>query len=92
VAVVSQRFARKFFAGSDAVGRRIRLGGARSQAPWLTVVGVVPDVYSGDPESRATSASTCRSRRTTSPFVSLAVRTRGPPAPLAPPCATPSPR
>jgi putative ABC transport system permease protein len=44
VAIVNTSFARTHFAGVDAVGRqfkRIRPGG---QEPWLTVVGVVPDL------------------------------------------------
>ena len=53
IAVVSRRFAEKFFKDGDAIGRRIRLGGADSKAPWRTIVGVVPDVYSGDPEKPA---------------------------------------
>jgi predicted permease len=41
VAVVGEEFARRFWPGERAVGRRFRLG---SQAPWTTVVGVVGDV------------------------------------------------
>jgi putative ABC transport system permease protein len=38
--VVNEAFARKFFAGEDAVGKRIRLG---AEKPWMTVVGVIGD-------------------------------------------------
>ena len=41
--VVSASFARLYFAGRDAVGARIRIGG--QDAPWKTVAGVVSDVY-----------------------------------------------
>ncbi len=44
VAVVSKTFAEKFFHGEDPLGKRIRLGGAQSTAPWLSVIGVVGDV------------------------------------------------
>jgi len=43
--VVSRNFARKYFAGQSPVGRRFRFGGAESTQPWLTIVGVVPDVW-----------------------------------------------
>jgi predicted permease len=44
VAIVNASFAERFMAGGDPVGRRIRLG-RDSGAPWLTVVGVAPDLY-----------------------------------------------
>ncbi|HEU4629241.1 MAG TPA: ABC transporter permease [Gemmatimonadaceae bacterium] len=46
VAVVNARFARELL-GGEPLGRRVRLGDAHSKAPWVTVVGVVPDVHSG---------------------------------------------
>jgi putative ABC transport system permease protein len=42
VAVVSRRFAERFWPGSDAVGRRLRKPGAN--APWVEIVGVAGDV------------------------------------------------
>ncbi|HWA56231.1 MAG TPA: ABC transporter permease [Gemmatimonadales bacterium] len=45
VAVVTEGFVRKHFGGGSAVGRRIRIGGMESKEPWLTVVGVIPDVW-----------------------------------------------
>jgi predicted permease len=45
VAVVNQSFVEQFFQGEDPLGRQIRLGGAESEEPWLTVVGVAPDMY-----------------------------------------------
>jgi putative ABC transport system permease protein len=47
VVVVNAAFVKKYFKGTDAVGRRIRLGGSKSVAPWSTVVGVVGDMFSG---------------------------------------------
>ncbi len=46
VVVINETFARKFFTGEDPIGRRIRPGNRQSTAPWLTVVGIVPDVRS----------------------------------------------
>jgi putative ABC transport system permease protein len=39
--VVNQALARKIWPGADPIGKRIRL---KSDAPWLTVVGVVADI------------------------------------------------
>ncbi len=44
VAVVNRSFARRHFPGESPVGRRIRPGGLDEEGPWLTVVGVVPDL------------------------------------------------
>ena len=44
VAIVNESFARTHFPGVDPVGhqmKRIRPGG---KEPWLTIVGVVPDL------------------------------------------------
>jgi putative ABC transport system permease protein len=43
VAVVNTTLARRFFPGDDPVGKRIKLGGADSESPWRTIVGVVSD-------------------------------------------------
>lgn len=43
VAIVSESFAKKYYPSGDIIGRRIRRTG-NSALPWLTVVGVVPDV------------------------------------------------
>lgn len=41
--VVDRAWARRFFPGSSAVGKRFKEGGC-TQCPWTTVVGVVSDV------------------------------------------------
>jgi ABC-type antimicrobial peptide transport system permease subunit len=46
VAVISQEMARRYFTGTDPIGRRLRPGGPSSTAPWMTIVGVVGDVLS----------------------------------------------
>jgi putative ABC transport system permease protein len=43
VAIVSDSLARRLWPGVDPIGRRIRL--ARPNTPWLTVVGIVDNVY-----------------------------------------------
>lgn len=62
VAVVSRRFAERFFLGQDVLGRRIRLAerganfrpGSQLEAkagPWLTIVGVAGNVAQDSPAS-----------------------------------------
>jgi len=45
VVVVSEGLARRYFPGTEAIGRRIRLGSAASDREWLTIVGVMPTLY-----------------------------------------------
>jgi putative ABC transport system permease protein len=52
VVIVNDALAKKYFAGVDPVGRRLKVGGPERPIgpdnPWMTVVGVVGDVkYSG---------------------------------------------
>jgi putative ABC transport system permease protein len=44
VVIVSESTARQFWPGEDALGKRIKMGGFNSEAPWLSVVGIVRDV------------------------------------------------
>ena len=40
VAIVSERLAARYFPGQNPLGHRVRLGGANSHDPWLTIVGI----------------------------------------------------
>lgn len=44
VAVISETMARRFFAGEDPVGKKIKLANMKAEDPWFTIVGVVSDV------------------------------------------------
>jgi hypothetical protein len=44
VVVVNQRFAEKIWPGENAIGKRLRVVTDKSERPWLTVVGVVPNI------------------------------------------------
>ncbi|MEO8078461.1 MAG: ABC transporter permease, partial [Acidobacteriota bacterium] len=44
VAIVNQSFGRTHFPGLDPVGHRIKRIRPATQEPWLTIVGVVPDL------------------------------------------------
>lgn len=83
-AIVNQAFVAKYFNATDAVGRRIRLGASKSTAPWLTIVGVVPNTFSGDPESMRPPYIYVPFAQHHQNFVSMAVRTAGAPMSLTP--------
>ncbi|HXM69520.1 MAG TPA: ABC transporter permease, partial [Thermoanaerobaculia bacterium] len=44
VAVIDQATARRFWPDGQPLGMRLKLGGAESKNPWMTVVGVVGDI------------------------------------------------
>jgi putative ABC transport system permease protein len=54
VAIISQYMARRYWLGRSPLGKHIKWGRDNSQQPWLTIVGVVPDVQwswgDNDPE------------------------------------------
>ncbi len=44
VAIVNESFARAYFPRTDPLGRKIRRGKMDANSPWLTIVGLVPDL------------------------------------------------
>jgi putative ABC transport system permease protein len=46
--VINETFARQAWPQQDPLGRRIRAGDDTSQAPWMTVVGVIRDAHRSD--------------------------------------------
>jgi putative ABC transport system permease protein len=51
VAVINEEMARRYWPGETAIGRRFRVGGPASSAPWIEVVGVVGDMRRQGPEA-----------------------------------------
>jgi predicted permease len=49
-AIVNERFAAQMFEGEDPIGRRFRHIIGDRDTPWLTVVGVAPNIRQGDPQ------------------------------------------
>jgi len=47
VVIVNEKLAAVIWPGQDPVGKRLKLGGKGSAAPWLTVVGVIANVADG---------------------------------------------
>jgi putative ABC transport system permease protein len=54
VAIIDENMASTYWPDADPIGKRFKVGGANSDAPWLTVVGVVSNVkqYALDTNSR----------------------------------------
>jgi predicted permease len=77
VAIVNEEFVRRFFAGEDAIGRRIRIGGRESTEEWRTIVGVVPDMRVGGLNDEETpQAIYTPIAQGTARFMSVAARVR----------------
>jgi predicted permease len=78
VVVVNQRFVRQFFNGENALGHRIRFGDSRAQNErWMTIIGVVPETHSVDPEAPVPAVVYTPLAQRHANFVSLAVRAGG---------------
>jgi putative ABC transport system permease protein len=44
VVIVNQRLAEKIWPGEDALGKRLRLFDGKTPKPWITVVGIAPNI------------------------------------------------
>jgi len=50
--IATESLVKRFWSGSDPIGKRIKIGGLSSTRPWLTIVGVVHDLkYRGLPDN-----------------------------------------
>lgn len=86
VAVVSRGLAERFFPGESPVGKQIRLATPsvdEATIPWLTVVGVVGDIFHTPDDAMPWAVYTPLSQ-SDARFMSVAVRTRLQPLALAP--------
>jgi putative ABC transport system permease protein len=86
VVVINQAMARRYWGEEDPVGKRLRLGSSRaSNAPWVTVVGVVGSVrqsgLNSDPFPELYASFTQGNPRWARPRV-LFIRTTGDPLSL----------
>jgi putative ABC transport system permease protein len=82
--VVNQAFVTKYFTGTDAIGKRIRLGNSKSTQAWLTIVGVVPNTFSGDPENLRPPFIYLPLAQHHERFLSMVVHTTGAPMAITP--------
>ena len=74
VAVVNESFARKYFASESPLGKRVRVGDGRSTAPWRTIVGVVPDIFTGNTDSPWSPMMYVPLAQNRSSFLSMGIR------------------
>jgi putative ABC transport system permease protein len=85
VAIISREMARHFWPGESALGKRIRRG-TDPNKPWLTIVGVVGDVYDkaiGDRFGNTLYIPHAQSPISANPTVHLLVRTAVEPTSVA---------
>jgi putative ABC transport system permease protein len=84
VAIVNRSFQQKFFPDGDGVGARVQLGGADSDRPWLTIVGVVRDLHMSGPQNEEPAGLYRPLAQEAPRFMSIAARGRGPASALTP--------
>jgi putative ABC transport system permease protein len=85
VAIVNRSFAARHFSEGNAVGSRIRVGGDEGGEPWRTIVGVAPDLHmSGAEDAEPEGFYVPLAQDTGVRFMSIAARSTGVPAALAP--------
>lgn len=48
VAIINQTLASRYFADVSPIGRRVRVREGSADAPWLTIIGVAPDITHDD--------------------------------------------
>ncbi len=81
VAIVNERFASQMFEGQEPIGRRFRLLADERTRPWLTIIGVAPNVRQGNPQQTEPEAVIYQPfRQDPSRAVGLLVRTAIAPA------------
>jgi putative ABC transport system permease protein len=83
VTVISQSLAKTFFSTDDPIGQHIKVGGADSKNPWMTIVGVVGNVKMSWVENRPTYAFYRPYVQLARPYGSFALRTAGDPMAIA---------
>ena len=84
VVIVNKAFAQKFFKNASPIGRRIRIGQSKSTNPWLTIVGVSGDVFTGDQDQPIGPVIFQPFAQARTTFVYVSARTAGPPLNITP--------
>ncbi|HET8674882.1 MAG TPA: ABC transporter permease, partial [Blastocatellia bacterium] len=85
VCLVDETFARRFWPNEDPLGRRVKIGGSQSTAPWLTIVGVVAHVKHYGLNAQGREFIYFPYTQTPARQMFLAVRTEGDPSNLVGP-------
>jgi len=87
VAVANESFVRTFFPGGDALGKRIKKGRHDAAGPWITIIGVVPDMLMegiGNNDQSPAGYYIPISQSDVTNFVSIGLRTAGDPMAVTP--------
>lgn len=84
VVIINNTFARLFWPNEDPLGKRLKFGGPDSEAPWLTIVGIVGDMR----RTGLDAAVRCETflpytQRSFAGFMTLVTRTTSDPSKLA---------
>jgi predicted permease len=82
VAMINESFARTHFPDQEPLGRRMKRGRSDSKEPWLTIVGIVPDMLMqglGNNNQSPVGYYIPIAQSDVTNFVSIALRTRGEP-------------
>ena len=80
VALVNEAMARRDWPGEDAVGKRFKIGGFGTDAPWITVVGVFKNVRQFGLDSDPGPWFLRPYQQAGWPFMSIVVKTASTPA------------
>ncbi|HEX7173830.1 MAG TPA: ABC transporter permease [Pyrinomonadaceae bacterium] len=83
VVLISRTMAERFFPGEEPLGKRVRLGGHNSKAPWLTVVGIVGDVKSERLDAENQPQMYTSLLQNSNLFMAFVIRTANNPAALS---------
>jgi putative ABC transport system permease protein len=79
VVVINETMARRFWPGQDPIGRRFKYGGAQSQAPWMSIIGVVADMRRTGYDNPVRYETFLPYMQRTTGALTLVVRTAGDP-------------
>jgi len=83
VIIVNESFAARWFPSEDPIGRRIRQRTIDDYGPWLTIVGVAPDMYVGGLQDETPEGYYVPLAQEPPRFASLAARAASEPMALA---------
>ncbi|MGA2538460.1 MAG: ABC transporter permease [Terracidiphilus sp.] len=84
VAIIDESLAQTFWPDQDPIGKRLHTGGAKSTAPWATVIGVVRHVRNRTLEARSRVEVYWSENQRPSGAMTLAVLVSGNPMSLVP--------
>lgn len=80
VAIVNLAFVKQHLgSATKPIGQRIRMGGAKGTDPWLTIVGVVGNTFSGNQDTPMEPSIFRPMAQARSPFVYITAKTAGSP-------------